>query len=65
MGWNGKPIVGAKSEFALAGGGRAPPERKDGQRDRSSGSDVPDESGDRWDRIAAAWTLSSQEHQRG
>ena len=43
------------SRFALMGGGRAPPERKDGQRDLSSGSDVPDESGDKWDRIAAAW----------
>lgn len=43
------------SRFELEGGGRAPPERKDGHRDLSSGSDVPDESGDRWDRIAAAW----------
>ena len=37
------------------GGGRAPPERKEGQRDLSSGRDVPDEPGERWDRIAAAW----------
>ena len=55
MGWDGNTEVLDRSKFALAGGGNAPPERKDGQRDLSSGSDVPVESGDRWDRIAAAW----------
>ena len=46
--------AGGCSKFALAGGGSAPPERKDGHRDLSSGRDVPVESGDKWDRIAAA-----------
>ena len=36
--------------------GREPPERKDGQRERSSGREVPDaDDGDRCERIAAAW----------
>lgn len=44
---------GIDNEPALAdGGGRRPPERYDGQRERSSGSDEP---GLRWVRIAAAW----------
>lgn len=35
--------------------GSEPPERKEGQRDRSSGREVPvDEEGDRCERIAAA-----------
>jgi hypothetical protein len=55
VGWEGYAEAASGSRFELVGGGRAPPERKDGQRDLSSGSDVPDESGDRWDRIAAAW----------
>jgi hypothetical protein len=40
----------------LVGGGSAPPERKEGQRERSSGRDVPvADDGERWDRMAAAW----------
>lgn len=33
--------------FATEGGGSAPPERNEGHRERSSGSEVPDESGER------------------
>ena len=41
---------------AVDGGGSVPPDRNDGQRDRSSGKDVPPLAvGDRCDRIAAAW----------
>lgn len=49
---NVEAVVG--SIFDVAGGGSAPSDKKDGQRDLSSGSDVPLESGDRCDRIAAA-----------
>lgn len=48
--------------FALAlgvtvdGGGNAPPERKEGHKDLSSGRDVPPlDVGDKCDRIAAAY----------
>ena len=37
--------------FAVDGGGSKPPERKEGQRERSSGNDVPPlAEGDMWDR---------------
>jgi len=40
---------------AVEGGGREPPDRKEGQRERSSGSEVPvEDEGERWDRMAAA-----------
>ena len=39
----------------VEGGGRRPPERKEGQRDRSSGNDVPPlAEGEMWERMAAA-----------
>lgn len=54
VGWDRNADVDEYSMLALEGGGSAPPERNEGQRDLSSGRDVPVESGDRWDRIAAA-----------
>lgn len=35
-----------------SGGGKLPPERKEGHNERSSGSD--EDVGERWERIAAA-----------
>ena len=43
------------SSLAGSGGGNAPPERKDGQSERSSGRDEPpDADGVKCERIAAA-----------
>jgi hypothetical protein len=44
------------SALPTTGGGTTPPERKVGQRERSSGSDVPVlDDGERCDNIAAAY----------
>ncbi len=39
--------------LAFSGMGSEPPERKDGQSERSSGRE---EEGERWERIAAAYS---------
>lgn len=39
---------------APSGSGREPPDKKDGQRDLSSGNDVPVAEGERCDKMAAA-----------
>ena len=45
----------------LVGGGSVPPERKEGQRERSSGRDVPvADDGERWDKMAAAGCSTSE-----
>jgi hypothetical protein len=47
--------VGEVGDVGSEGRGSVPPERKEGQRERSSGRDVPvEEDGERWERIAAA-----------
>lgn len=47
VGCEGNIEVDGCSMFAVEGGGSTPPERNDGQRDLSSGREVPVESGDR------------------
>ena len=43
------------TRFAWSGGGRSPPDRNEGHKERSSGSDVPpDAEGARCERMAAA-----------
>jgi hypothetical protein len=43
-----KELVESRSDEELGGGGSAPPERKEGHRERSSGREVPvEEEGER------------------
>ena len=51
----GYTVKPARDEFAWSGGGRSPPDRKEGHNERSSGSEVPpDADGAIWERMAAA-----------
>lgn len=51
----GVALAGVAAPLAGAGGGRAPPERNDGQSERSSGREVPPVfAGDICERMAAA-----------
>jgi hypothetical protein len=51
----GYVVVSATESLAGSGGGNTPPERKDGQSERSSGRDEPpDADGVKCERIAAA-----------
>jgi hypothetical protein len=61
----GEFVVKGGSVSEVEGGGRTPPERKEGQRERSSGREVPvDEDGERWDKIAAAFVVGWREYRR-
>ena len=53
-GGEGVPVcVGVRSVFGTAaGGGMRPPERNEGHKERSSGSEA--DEGERWERMAAA-----------
>jgi hypothetical protein len=53
----GYDVVSATDSFVGSGGGNTPPERNDGQSERSSGRDEPpDADGVKCERIAAAYT---------
>lgn len=57
--FGGDDALAPSSALPGAGGGTTPPERKVGQRERSSGSDVPVvDEGERCDNIAAAYKNS-------
>jgi hypothetical protein len=52
---NAEGADGDEERLAAFGGGTAPGETKDGQKERSSGRKVPLGEVERCDRIAAAW----------